>query len=157
MTGRFGHGLVVGKFYPPHRGHQYLIRQAAARCAQVTVLVMAAGCAAFVVAATWGLTLLLGWANDIAPFWDALTTALSLAAQFLLSCKKIENWAFWIAADVVYIPLYVVKRLDLTAIVYVLFAAMCVAGAQAWRRALRSGAAGGTSHEPAVLAGGSAL
>jgi HTH-type transcriptional regulator, transcriptional repressor of NAD biosynthesis genes len=44
VTGRLGHGLVVGKFYPPHRGHQYLIGQAAARCAQVTVLVMAAGC-----------------------------------------------------------------------------------------------------------------
>lgn len=44
MTERFCHGLVVGKFYPPHRGHQFLVEQAAARCAQVTVLVMAAGC-----------------------------------------------------------------------------------------------------------------
>lgn len=44
MTGQLRHGLVVGKFYPPHRGHHFLIEQAAARCAQVTVLVMAAGC-----------------------------------------------------------------------------------------------------------------
>lgn len=36
------HGLVVGKFYPPHRGHQYLISQAASQCDEVTVLVMAA-------------------------------------------------------------------------------------------------------------------
>ena len=43
MTATFGHGLVVGKFYPPHRGHQYLIERAADVCAQVTVLVMAAG------------------------------------------------------------------------------------------------------------------
>lgn len=43
MTATFPHGLVVGKFYPPHRGHQYLIEQAAAVCARVTVLVMAAG------------------------------------------------------------------------------------------------------------------
>jgi HTH-type transcriptional regulator, transcriptional repressor of NAD biosynthesis genes len=42
MTASFPHGLVVGKFYPPHRGHQRLIEQAAARCARVTVLVMAA-------------------------------------------------------------------------------------------------------------------
>lgn len=97
-----------------------------------------ASCAAFVVAVTWGLTVLLRAAHDIAPFWDALTTAISLAAQFLLNCKKIENWAFWIAADLIYIPLYVVKRLDLTAIVYVLFLAMCVAGVSAWRRALRT-------------------
>ena len=95
--------------------------------------------AVFAVLATWGLTVLLERAHDVAPFWDALTTAISLAAQFLLNCKRIENWAFWIAADVIYIPLYVVKRLDLTAIVYVLFLAMCFAGAAAWRRALRRG------------------
>jgi nicotinamide mononucleotide transporter len=100
-----------------------------------------AGCAAFVVAATWGLTLLLGWAKDIAPFWDALTTGLSLAAQFLLNARRIENWAFWIIADVVYVPLYVVKRLDLTAIVYVLFLGLCCAGVATWRRALRPAAA----------------
>src|SRR5262249_19778196 len=95
-------------------------------------------CVFFVAAATWGLTILLGAGHGIALFWDALTTGLSLAAQFLLNCKRIENWAFWIAADVVYIPLYAVKRLDLTAIVYVLFLAMCFAGVAAWRRALRT-------------------
>jgi HTH-type transcriptional regulator, transcriptional repressor of NAD biosynthesis genes len=38
----FPSGLVVGKFYPPHRGHLHLIAEAAARCGQLTVLVMAA-------------------------------------------------------------------------------------------------------------------
>jgi len=42
MTGSPRHGLVIGKFYPPHRGHQYLISHAAMACGQVTVLVMAA-------------------------------------------------------------------------------------------------------------------
>jgi NadR type nicotinamide-nucleotide adenylyltransferase len=40
--GRLPHGLVIGKFYPPHRGHLHLIRQAAAACEQVSVVVMAA-------------------------------------------------------------------------------------------------------------------
>lgn len=35
------HGLVIGKFYPPHAGHHLLIRTAAATCARVTVVVMA--------------------------------------------------------------------------------------------------------------------
>ncbi len=39
MTCRFGHGLVVGKFYPPHAGHHHLIDVAAARCERLTVLV----------------------------------------------------------------------------------------------------------------------
>src|SRR5215468_12625978 len=53
-------------------------------------------CVVFAAGATWGLTVLLDAAHDIAPFWDALTTAVSLAAQFLLNCKRMENWAFWI-------------------------------------------------------------
>jgi HTH-type transcriptional regulator, transcriptional repressor of NAD biosynthesis genes len=36
---RFGHGLIVGKFYPPHAGHHHLIDTAAARCDRLTVVV----------------------------------------------------------------------------------------------------------------------
>jgi HTH-type transcriptional repressor of NAD biosynthesis genes len=36
------HGLVIGKFYPPHSGHHLLIDTAAAQCARVSVVVMAA-------------------------------------------------------------------------------------------------------------------
>ena len=36
---KFKHGLVVGKFYPPHRGHKYLIDRAIAECEEVTVVV----------------------------------------------------------------------------------------------------------------------
>lgn len=39
---RFGHGLVTGKFYPPHAGHHFLIRTAAENCDRVTVVVLAA-------------------------------------------------------------------------------------------------------------------
>jgi nicotinamide mononucleotide transporter len=110
----------------------------------------------FVAAATWGLTALLDAAHDVAPFWDALTTAVSLAAQFLLNWKKIENWAFWIAADLVYIPLYVVKRLDLTAVVYVLFLAMCIAGVRAWQHALRTHSRVQPGLQPVAVHDGSA-
>jgi HTH-type transcriptional regulator, transcriptional repressor of NAD biosynthesis genes len=41
MTTRFEHGLVIGKFYPPHMGHHHLVSFAAGRCRAVTVLVMA--------------------------------------------------------------------------------------------------------------------
>jgi nicotinamide mononucleotide transporter len=66
-----------------------------------------------------------------------LTTALSLAAQWLLNLKQFENWCFWIAADVIYIPLYFVKVLYLTGIVYVIFLGLCFTGVRAWRRELR--------------------
>lgn len=38
MNGR-GHGLVVGKFYPPHAGHHHLIREAAVASGRLTVVV----------------------------------------------------------------------------------------------------------------------
>lgn len=34
----FSRGLIIGKFYPPHRGHKYLIEQAQAQCKQLTVI-----------------------------------------------------------------------------------------------------------------------
>jgi HTH-type transcriptional repressor of NAD biosynthesis genes len=39
---KFAHGLIVGKFYPPHLGHHRLIDWAAAQCGELTVLAMAA-------------------------------------------------------------------------------------------------------------------
>ena len=35
------HGLIIGKFYPPHLGHHALVRRAAGECERVTVVVMA--------------------------------------------------------------------------------------------------------------------
>lgn len=39
---RHVHGLVIGKFYPPHAGHHHLVRAAARGAARVTVVVLAA-------------------------------------------------------------------------------------------------------------------
>ncbi|MEV7199555.1 nicotinamide riboside transporter PnuC [Streptomyces griseoluteus] len=114
------------------RGGERGSRRRMGRASRSTLWVLTA----LLVTVTWGLTVLLTRAHDSAPFWDALTTALSLAAQWLLNAKQIENWYFWIAADLVYIPLYFSKGLDLTGIVYVLFLAMCVAGWRSWRREL---------------------
>ena len=41
MTPPFRTGLVVGKFWPPHRGHQLLLETAAAQVAELLVLVYA--------------------------------------------------------------------------------------------------------------------
>jgi nicotinamide mononucleotide transporter len=73
--------------------------------------------------------------NDSAPFLDALTTALSLIAQYLLNNKRIENWFVWIAADIIYVGLYVQKGLYLTAVLYALFIGLCITGYISWRKA----------------------
>lgn len=88
---------------------------------------------------TFGLREILIAVNGAAPFWDALTTVLSLAAQYLLCRKRFENWFFWIAADVIYIPLYLSRHLPLTAVLYAVFLAMCLIGVREWSRSKREG------------------
>jgi nicotinamide mononucleotide transporter len=90
--------------------------------------------AAIGVVATAGMTVFLAGVHDSAPFLDALTTVLSLIAEYMLARKLLENWWVWITADVIYIGLYSYRSLYLTAILYALFLAMCIAGFVRWRR-----------------------
>ena len=93
---------------------------------------------AFVVAGTVVLWPALRGLGDSAPFLDALTTCLSLAAQWLLNAKRLQTWWFWIAADCIYVPLYLSRGLVLTALVYLLFLGLCVAGMRSWTAAART-------------------
>ena len=93
------------------------------------------GCGVLV--ATLGLWLVLERIGGSASFWDALTTSLSLASQWLLNRKRIESWLGWIIVDVIYVPLYVSKELYLTAALYALFLAMAVLGWRAWQKSLK--------------------
>jgi len=88
-------------------------------------------------ACTWGFRTILLSLSGAAPFWDSLTTVISLAAQYLLCRKRLENWYFWIAADVIYIPLYFSRKLPLTAVLYGVFLLMCVIGLREWSRKCR--------------------
>lgn len=95
-----------------------------------------AWCAVFLVLGTGVLYVILTATHDAAALLDAVTTCLSLVAQWLLNTRRIETWYFWIAADCIFIPLYLSQGLILTAAVYVLFLGLCVAGLRAWTREL---------------------
>jgi len=93
--------------------------------------------AAAVVAAGFGLWLLLDRATDSqVPAWDGTTTAMSLGAQWLMSRRVLENWWLWIAVDLVYVPLYLWKGLQVTAGLYAVFLLLCLLGLADWRREL---------------------
>lgn len=70
------------------------------------------------------------------PWWDAFPTAVSIVGQFLLGRKYIENWAAWIAVNVVAVGLFAYKGLWLTVGLYTLFIALSVVGWRAWRAGL---------------------
>ena len=87
------------------------------------------------IAGTGALMLLLDTAtSSTVPFWDAVTTVLSLLATWGQATKRWESWLLWITADLIYIPLYLHKGLTLTALLYFGFLLLCIRGLLAWRR-----------------------
>ena len=95
--------------------------------------------AALVVLATAGLGYGLATYTDAdLPYWDAFTTATSLAAQWLLAKKMLENWLVWIGVDALYVAIYVYKDLYFTAGLFALYTVLAVAGWRAWRRSMQA-------------------
>jgi nicotinamide mononucleotide transporter len=70
------------------------------------------------------------------PYLDSALTCTSLAAQWMLTRKYLENWLVWIAVDVAYVPTFLYKSLYLTAGLYTVFLALAVLGYREWRRSL---------------------
>jgi nicotinamide mononucleotide transporter len=71
------------------------------------------------------------------PWWDALPTAGSLAGQWLLGRKYVENWPVWLAVNLISIGLFSYKGLWLTVLLYALFALLSLAGWRAWSKLAR--------------------
>lgn len=86
--------------------------------------------------AAWPLLgLLLQHATDSdVPYLDALPTVGSLAGQFLLGRKLVENWAVWAMVNVVSVGLFAHKGLWLTVLLYGLFTVLSLVGWRAWQR-----------------------
>jgi len=89
-----------------------------------------------------GLTLaawpLLAWllrlhTDSDVPYLDALPTVGSVAGQFLLGRKLIENWPVWLLVNLFSVGLFAFKSLWLTALLYAVFAALSIVGWRAWR------------------------
>ncbi|WP_197076884.1 nicotinamide riboside transporter PnuC [Hymenobacter terrenus] len=74
------------------------------------------------------------------PYWDSTTTAISLAAQALLSRRNIENWLLWIGVDVAYVGMYWHRHLYLTSALYAVFLVLATYGYWQWRRELMAAA-----------------
>ncbi len=79
-------------------------------------------------------------ANDVVywstfvPYTDTFTTAVAILGMWLMAIKKVENWLFWIAADVVSVPLYLYKHLVFTSFQYLIFLIIAVLGYYEWRK-----------------------
>ncbi len=77
---------------------------------------------------------LVRFTDSTVPFWDSMTTAMSMVAMWLLSRKYLEQWLVWCVVDAITVGLYIYKGIPLTAGLYALYTALAVAGYLRWKR-----------------------
>ena len=70
------------------------------------------------------------------PYLDTFTTGAAFAAMWLMANKKLENWIFWIAVNIVSVPMYFVKGFGFTGIQYFIFLILAIYGYIAWKKTL---------------------
>lgn len=68
------------------------------------------------------------------PFLDSALTGASVVGQLLLVRRVLDNWLVWIAADVLYVPLYLSRDLPLTALLYAVLCVLATKGYLDWKR-----------------------
>jgi nicotinamide mononucleotide transporter len=71
------------------------------------------------------------------PYLDSGLTTISLVAQWMMTRKILENWVLWIVADIAYVPMYLFKKLPVTAALYFVFLVLAVIGLRGWWRSWR--------------------
>ncbi|HXB12682.1 MAG TPA: nicotinamide riboside transporter PnuC [Bacteroidia bacterium] len=80
---------------------------------------------------------MLNYTNSTVPYWDGITTALSLAATWMATKKLIENWLVWIFTDMLYVAMYYIKHLYAYSILYFIFTLLAVYGYYAWKKQIK--------------------
>lgn len=71
--------------------------------------------------------------DSTVPFFDAMTTALSMVAMWMLSRKWVEQWLVWALVDMITVGLYLYKDIPLTAGLYALYTVLAFIGWRRWR------------------------
>jgi len=84
----------------------------------------------------WG-TIMHANTDAAFPWWDGAIAVASISAQILLARRCIENWVLWILIDLMAIPLFAVKNLPITVMLYAVFLLLSVLGLRQWIRAER--------------------
>lgn len=71
------------------------------------------------------------------PYWDSTTSILSVTAMWLTTRKKIENWYYWLAVDILASVIYVYKGIHFYALLYGVYVVLAVSGYLEWRKSIK--------------------
>lgn len=76
--------------------------------------------------------------DSTVPWADAMTTALSIVAMWMLARKYVEQWLVWIVVDVASAMLYAYKDLWFTGALYLAYAVVALMGYRKWKRLMHN-------------------
>jgi nicotinamide mononucleotide transporter len=84
------------------------------------------------------LTFILSTCTDSpVPVGDALTTALSIVATWMLAKKILEQWWIWLFVNLLSMSLYIWRGLYPTAILFCCYAVASIIGYCKWKQSMR--------------------
>jgi len=70
------------------------------------------------------------------PYYDALISALSIVATWMLAKKYIEHWWVWLLADPISIGIFIYQKLYFMVILYFIYSIMAIVGYKSWKKDL---------------------
>ena len=80
---------------------------------------------------------LIHFTDSTVPWWDALNTALSIVAMWMLARKWVEQWLVWLVVDAISTGLYIYKGIPFYAILYAIYTVIAWFGYRKWLRQMR--------------------
>jgi nicotinamide mononucleotide transporter len=84
----------------------------------------------------YGVYQWFGLWNSSTAVIDTMTTAIFFSGMWLMACRKIENWIFWIVGDIISVPLYLIKGFSFTSLQYLIFTFIAIYGYLEWKKIL---------------------
>jgi nicotinamide mononucleotide transporter len=75
--------------------------------------------------------------DSVVPFFDSMSTALSIVAMWMLSRKLVEQWLVWLLVDAISVGLYLYKGIPITGCLYLVYCVLAVMGYVRWMREAR--------------------
>ena len=67
---------------------------------------------------------------------DILASGIFFTAMWYMAIKKIENWTLWIIGDIIVVPLYAYRGLEMLALQYLIFTILAVLAYLEWKKNL---------------------
>lgn len=77
---------------------------------------------------------LLKFTDSPIPFVDALTTALSIVATWMLARKIIQHWYLWIFINAASVAIYVYRELYFTVALFIAYFLLSIIGLIQWKK-----------------------